>query len=75
MSEPKNIVEILVDAKLETSNNSARNLIKAGGASWFPEGEASEPERITDFNFMLPAVDGAVLKAGKRRYIRIRATR
>jgi tyrosyl-tRNA synthetase len=71
MSEPKNIVEVLVDAKMETSNNRARTLIKEGGVSWFPKGEASEPERITDFNFILPAIDGAVVKAGKRRYIRI----
>jgi tyrosyl-tRNA synthetase len=73
MSEPKNIVEVLVDAKMETSNNRARTLIKEGGISWFPKGESGEPERITDFNFMLPAVDGAVLKVGKRRYIRIKA--
>jgi tyrosyl-tRNA synthetase len=71
MSEPKNIVEVLVDAKLEPSNNRARTLIKEGGVSWFPKGESGEPERITDFNFVLPAIDGAVLKAGKRRYIRI----
>lgn len=72
MSEPKNIVEVLVNAKMETSNNRARTLIKEGGVSWFPKGEESEPERITDFNFVLPAVDGAVVKAGKRRYIRIK---
>ncbi len=71
MSEPKNIVEVLVDAKMETSNNRARTLIKEGGVNWFPKGESGEPERITDFNFILPAIDGAVLKAGKRRYIRI----
>ncbi|HEY5005658.1 MAG TPA: tyrosine--tRNA ligase [Ktedonobacteraceae bacterium] len=71
MSEPKNIVEVLVDAKMEPSNNRARTLIKEGGVSWFPKGESGEPERITDFNFVLPAIDGAVLKAGKRRYIRI----
>lgn len=73
MSEPKNIVEVLVDAKMETSNNRARNLIKEGGVTWFPKGESSEPERITDSNFVVPAVDGAVVKAGKRRYIRIKA--
>jgi tyrosyl-tRNA synthetase len=73
MSEPKNIVEVMVDAKMATSNNQARNLIKEGGVSWFPTGESSEPERITDFTFLLPAVDGAVLKVGKRRYIRIKA--
>jgi tyrosyl-tRNA synthetase len=73
MSEPKNIVEVLVDAKLATSNNHARTLIKGGGVSWFAKGEAGEPERISDFNFMLPAVDGAVVKVGKRHYIRIKA--
>ncbi len=73
MSEPRNIVEVLVDAKMVESNNKARELIKQGGVSWFPKGESSEPERITDFNFVLPAEDGAVLKAGKRRYIRIKA--
>jgi tyrosyl-tRNA synthetase len=73
MSGPKNIVEVLVDAKMAESNNKARELIKQGAVSWFPKGESSEPERITDFNFVLPAVDGGVLKAGKRRYIRIKA--
>lgn len=74
MSAPKNIVEVLVDAKLEASNNRARNLIKEGGVSWFSRGEASdEPERITSFDFMLPPVDGAIVKVGKRRYIRIRS--
>ncbi|MBV9712218.1 MAG: tyrosine--tRNA ligase [Ktedonobacteraceae bacterium] len=73
MREPKNIVEVIVDAKLETSNNRARNLIKEGGVTWFPISESSEPERITDVNFILPALDGAVLKVGKRRYIRIKA--
>jgi tyrosyl-tRNA synthetase len=72
MSEPKNIVEVLVDAKIETSNNRARTLIKEGGVSWFPKGASGDPERITDFNFVLPAVDGAVIKAGKRRYIKIK---
>ncbi len=74
MSEPKNIVEVLVDAKMETSNNRARNLIKEGGVSWFAKGEAGNPERITDFNFMLPAVDGAVVRAGKRRFIKIKTS-
>jgi tyrosyl-tRNA synthetase len=73
MNEPKNIVEVLVDAEMAESNNKARELIKQGAVSWFPKGESSKPERITDFNFVLPVVDGAVLKAGKRRYIRIKA--
>ena len=73
MSEPKNIVEVMVNAKLAASNNKARELIKQGGVSWFPTGESGDAERISDFDFVLPAVDGAILKVGKRHYIRIKA--
>jgi len=72
MSEPKNIVEVMVNAKLAASNNKARELIKQGGVSWFPTGESGDAERISDFDFVLPAVDGAILKVGKRHYIRIK---
>ncbi len=73
MDQARNIVEVMVDAKLAASRNQARELLKQNAVSWFPAGEASNPEHITDFDFMLPAVDGAVLKVGKRRYIRIKA--
>jgi len=73
MDQARNIVEVMVDAKLTASRNQARELLKQNAVSWFPAGEASNPEHITDFDFLLPAVDGAVLKVGKRRYIRIRA--
>jgi len=73
MSEPKNIVEVMVNAKLAASNNKARELIKQGGVSWFPTGESGDAERISDFDFVLPVVDGAILKVGKRHYIRIKA--
>ena len=73
MDQARNIVEVMVAAKLAASRNQARELIKQNAVSWFPAGEASEPEHITAFDFVLPAVDGAVLKVGKRRYIRIKA--
>ncbi len=73
MDQARNIVEVMVDAKLATSRNQARELLKQNAVSWFPAGEASNPEHITDFDFLLPAIDSAVLKVGKRRYIRIRA--
>jgi tyrosyl-tRNA synthetase len=73
LGEPKNIVEVMVDAKLAASNNKARELIKQGGVSWFPTGESGDSERISGFDFVLPAVDGAILKVGKRQYIRIKA--
>jgi tyrosyl-tRNA synthetase len=73
MDRARNIVEVIVDAKLAASRNQARELLKQNAVSWFPAGEASNPEHITDFDFLLPAVDGAVLKVGKRRYIKIKA--
>ncbi len=73
MDGPKNIVDVMVDAKLASSRNQARELIKQNAVSWFPTGESGDAEHITDFDFMLPAIDGAVLKVGKRRYIRIKA--
>jgi len=68
-----NIIELIVDAKLANSRNNARELIKQGGVSIFPKGEEGEAQRITDFDFTVDVIDGAVLKVGKRRYIRIKA--
>ncbi len=74
LSAPKNIVSLIVEAKLAASNNKARELINHGGVSIYPQGEASEAERISDVNFTVDVIDGAILKAGKRQYIRIRAS-
>ncbi len=73
LSAPKNIVDVMVDAKLASSNNKARELIKQGGVSIFPQGEDGEAERIADADFVVDVVDGAILKVGKRQYIRIKA--
>jgi tyrosyl-tRNA synthetase len=70
---PTNIIELIVDAKLANSRNNARELIKQGGVSIFPKGEEGEAQRITDFDFTVDVINGAVLKVGKRRYIRIKA--
>ncbi len=73
LSEPTNIINLIVDAKLSPSKNEARRLVKQGGVSFFPKGEAGEAERITDNDYIVPILDGAVLKVGKLQYIRIRA--
>ncbi|HLZ63707.1 MAG TPA: tyrosine--tRNA ligase [Ktedonosporobacter sp.] len=73
LSAPKNIVELLVDAKLAASNNKARELLRGGAVSLFLTGESGEAERITDPDFVLDVLDGAIVKVGKRQYIRIRA--
>jgi tyrosyl-tRNA synthetase len=73
LAEPTNIINLIVAAKLVPSNNEARRLVKQGGVSFYPKGEAGEAERIRDSDFVVPAADGAVLKVGKLHYIRIRA--
>ena len=73
LREPTNIVSLMIDAKLASSKSEARRLIQQGGVSFFPSGESGESERITDVDFVVPVIDGAVLKVGKLQHIRIKA--
>lgn len=73
LEAPKNIVELLVSTGMAASNNQARELIRQGGVSLFPKGTENESIRIKDPEFTVDVIDGAVLKVGKRRYIRIKA--
>lgn len=72
LSEPTNIISLIVSAKLASSKSEARRLVQQGGVSFFPEGETSTPENITDAEQIVPLQDGAILKVGKRHYIRLR---
>src|SRR5436305_2335238 len=73
LSERKTIVEVIVGAGIAASNNKARELIKQGAVSIFPEGESGGSTRISDAEFIVPATDGAIIKVGKRQYIRLKA--
>ena len=73
LTEPVNILTLMVDAKLAASKSEARRLVHQGAVSFFAEGEAGEAERITDINFTVPVIDGAILKVGKLHYIRIKS--
>jgi tyrosyl-tRNA synthetase len=68
----RNIVEVMVDAGLAASNNKARELIKQNAVSLFPKGESGSSERITDNEYVLQPIEGAILKVGKRQYIRLK---
>jgi tyrosyl-tRNA synthetase len=70
LGAPKNIVELMIEAKLAASNTKARELIKQGGVSLL---HADEAQRITDANFLVDTIDGAILKVGKRQYLRIKS--
>jgi tyrosyl-tRNA synthetase len=72
ISAPRNIVDVMVDAKLAGSNNKARELLKQNAVSLFPQGADSDPQRIINNEYTLDPIDGAVLKVGKRQYIRLR---
>jgi tyrosyl-tRNA synthetase len=63
---------LLVNAKLAKSKGEARRLVQQGGVSFFPAGEASGPQHVRDVDFIVPMIDGAVLKVGKLHYIKIR---
>ncbi|WP_371865552.1 tyrosine--tRNA ligase [Dictyobacter alpinus] len=73
LGSAKNVVELIIDAGLAASNNKARELIKQGGVAFFPKGASGDSERISDPTYMVDAIDGAILKVGKRNYIRIKA--
>jgi tyrosyl-tRNA synthetase len=72
LSEPVSLVQLMVDLKIVPSRNEARRRIQQGGVTFYPEGDINHAERITDVEYMLPALDGAVLKVGKLSYLKLR---
>ena len=71
--EPVDIVAFLKNTGLVTSNNEARTLISQKAVAIYLEGENGEEQRITDPTFAVPVQDGAIIRAGKRKYVRIKA--
>ena len=61
-----NLSEVLVKSTLASSGNEARRLIKQGAVS-------IEGKKITDINYIVK--EGGVLKAGKRRFLKIVRTK
>ena len=72
LEKPMDIVTLMVDAKLAKSKGEARRLIQQGGVSLFHDENASEAQRVNDIDFIVPARDGAIVKVGKLKYIRIK---
>jgi tyrosyl-tRNA synthetase len=72
LKEPMDIVTFIVNTKLAKSKGEARRLIQQGGVSLIHDGKVSEAQRINDSNFIVPAIDGAIVKVGKLNYIRIK---
>ena len=62
----RNIVEVLVAAKLASSNSEARRLIKQGGIK-------VDVKKGTDENFKIGKIDqdGVVIQKGKRHFAKL----
>lgn len=58
------IVQLLVQSGLCSSNGEAKRLIKGGGVSL-------DGKKIIDFDASIAATEGSVLRAGKRKFIKI----
>jgi tyrosyl-tRNA synthetase len=65
LTAPTNIVDLLVAAKLAPSKSEARRLITQGGVE-------VGSSRVDDIAFLVPAQDGLVIRAGKRRFVQLR---
>lgn len=72
LEKPVDIVTLMVEAKFAKSNSEARRLIQQGGVSLLHDGRASEAQRINDFDFIVPAQDGVIVKVGKLNYVMIK---
>ena len=71
LSEPTSILTVLFNAKLAASKSVARQLVTQGGVYLRPDGPSGPTERITDIGALVPARDGAELRVGKLKFIRI----
>ncbi|MDR2551822.1 MAG: tyrosine--tRNA ligase [Treponema sp.] len=72
-----NIVELFTDAGLAATKSEARRLVEQGGAFAGRNGESTEMEAVTDVRAVLTAErldreGGLTLRAGKKRYCRVR---
>lgn len=61
-------IDLLYDAKLAESKNKAKYLIDANGTAIIIDGEE---EKITDWHKEVDLVDGAIIRVGKRRFVKI----
>ena len=66
-SEPRSVVDIIVEHKLAASKSDARRLIQGSGVSL-------DGEKISDEKALVsPTTEGVILKVGKRKFLKIKA--
>ena len=65
------ILDLIMLAKFAPSRGEARRLVTQGGVSILPNDQVNDSEKITDPKTVISIVDGSVLKAGKRNFIKL----
>ncbi len=65
------IIDLIMLANFAPSRGEARRLVTQGGVSILPADQTSEGEKVTDPKAIIKIVDGSVLKAGKRKFIKL----
>lgn len=63
-SEKLKLISLLVQSNLAESNSAARRLIEQGGIS-------IDGEKVSDINFELNPESGMIIKAGKRKFLKL----
>jgi tyrosyl-tRNA synthetase len=59
-----NIIDLLVESKLAPSNSEAKRLVEQGAVE-------IDGEKISDIRYQISVKDGTIIKAGKRRFVKI----
>jgi tyrosyl-tRNA synthetase len=60
-----NIIQLLTETKLVASNGEARRMIEQGGVT-------VDGQRISDYNAEIRIAESAIVKVGKRRFLRVK---
>ncbi|MBD3410108.1 MAG: tyrosine--tRNA ligase [Ignavibacteriales bacterium] len=63
----RNILDAILDAEFASSKSEAKRLVKQGGVAY-------DGEKITSFDETIALKDGAVLKVGKRKFMKYAAS-
>jgi tyrosyl-tRNA synthetase len=64
-SEPKPVIDLMVEQNLASSRSDARRLIQGGGVT-------INGEKVTDEKAaLIPSPEGTILKVGKRKFLRV----
>jgi tyrosyl-tRNA synthetase len=67
VSSPIDVVNLLTTSTLVESKSEARRLVEQGGVE-------VDGEKITDPHFIIEKKDGTIIKAGKRKYLKVTFT-